>query len=272
MSGYQIHQGFSLKTEGISVKFSDSKDYFLTILDLAGQEVSLLNSENIRNQDEKENKGEIKENDEIKENKKDDNNFNLIEENKKNQNNIKESNYNDSLLEECLRDKLVTEKFIEDFIISYSYILVLVVGSITLNEQKLMKRIKNSLKNNQESFVIHNLQNCYKKEQVDDYIENTLKKLFGLKIQENHFFDIDINLYQKYFIKTDKNVTHLIFVNDYCDIAEYYNKAVNGFIKSKLKCIRGRTCFSVVERCKEFFIEKHDKFLLETIIILKKMI
>lgn len=278
LSGYQIHQGFSLKTEGISVKFSDSKDYFLTILDSAGQEVPLLNSENIQKLDVKENKDkinknneikeikeEIKENDEIKENKKDDNNFNLIEENKKNQNNIKESNYNDSLLETCLRDKLVTEKFIEDFIISYSNILVLVVGSITLNEQKLMKRIKNSLKEKQELFVIHNLQNCYKKEQVDDYIENTLKKLFGLKIQENNFFDIDKNLYQKYYIETDKDVTHLIFVNDYCDIAEYYNKAAYEFIKSKLKGVRERTYFSVVEKCKEFFIEKHDRFLLETI-------
>jgi exonuclease I len=128
-----------------------------------------------------------------------------------------------------------------------------------------MKRIKNSLKEKQELFVIHNLQNCYKKEQVDDYIENTLKKLFGLKIQENNFFDIDKNLYQKYFIETDKDVTHLIFVNDYCDIAEYYNKAAYEFIKSKLKGVRERTYFSVVEKCKEFFIEKHDRFLLETI-------
>ena len=47
LSGYEIKQGFSLKTEGISVKFSEADDNkFLTILDSAGQEVPLLNSEN----------------------------------------------------------------------------------------------------------------------------------------------------------------------------------------------------------------------------------
>ena len=33
-----------------------------------------------------------------------------------------------------------------------------------------MKRIKNSLRENQRLFVIHNLQNFYTKEQVNDYV------------------------------------------------------------------------------------------------------
>ena len=30
-----------------------------------------------------------------------------------------------------------------------------------------------------KSFVVHNLQNFYKKDEVEDYIENTLKKLYN---------------------------------------------------------------------------------------------
>ena len=267
LSGYQIKQGFSLKTEGISVKFSkadDDDNKFLTILDSAGQEVPLLKEENIENNQKKEQlqnnekkeieeKKELEEKEEIEE-KKDINEIKMdseiiekeenkeikqkkdeIEENKekKEKNEInnnaqinedEEFNKN-SELEKLLRDKLITEKFIEDFIISNSNVLVLVVGSITLNEQKLMKRIKQSLKENQELFVIHNLQNYYEKTQVNDYIDNTLKKLFELQIHENKFFDVDKNLNDRYFVETDKDVTHLIFVNDYSSIGEFYNKA-----------------------------------------------
>lgn len=41
-----------------------------------------------------------------------------------------------SLFEKSLRDKLITETYIQQFIIDTSHILVLVVGFITLNEQK----------------------------------------------------------------------------------------------------------------------------------------
>ena len=305
LSGYEIKQGFSLKTEGISVKFSEADDNkFLTILDSAGQEVPLLNSENkkveaknekieeknekeakkekeekeannkIEEKNEKEAKNEREEKNEIEakgeiEEKKEINNIQNNNDNIQNNNNINinaEEEFNkDSVLEQCLRDKLITEKFIEDFIIFNSNILILVIGSITLNEQKLMKRIKNSLRENQRLFVIHNLQNFYTKEQVNDYVENTLKKLFGLKIRENKFYGFDKDLNDKYYVETDKSVTHLIFVNAYCDITDYYNKPTYEYLKSKLIGVEERTKFSVIERCKEFFLEKQEKFLSELI-------
>ena len=321
LSGYQIKQGFSIKTEGISVKFSktdEDDNKFLIILDSAGQEVPLLKVENFENNQKKvikenneiKEKNEIEENNEIKEIKeieekkeiKDNNEIkiikekneieenkeikqkkenNKIEENKEEKNKINNNQDNknvqinadedfnkNSELEKLLRDKLITEKFIEDFIILNSNVLVLVVGSITLNEQKLMKRIKQSLKDNQELFVIHNLQNFYEKTQVNDYIENTLKKLFGLQIHENRFYDTDKNLYDRYFVEIDKEgtqVTHLIFVNDYSPIGDFYNKPTCKYLNSKLRGVGKRTCFSVVEKIKKFFIERQNKFLLDPI-------
>ena len=131
-----------------------------------------------------------------------------------------------------------------------------------------MKRIKQSLKDNQELFVIHNLQNFYEKTQVNDYIENTLKKLFGLQIHENRFYDTDKNLYDRYFVEIDKEgtqVTHLIFVNDYSPIGDFYNKPTCKYLNSKLRGVGKRTCFSVVEKIKKFFIERQNKFLLDPI-------
>ena len=142
-------------------------------MDSAGQEVPLLQSAN--NLKEKNNEEENKKQNEIKiENDKE----NIKEGNDKE--NIKEEKaLNETkLLEKCLRDKLITEKFLEEFIIHTSDVLILVVGNITLNEQKILTRIKNSLQKEKKNiYVIHNLQNYQRKEQVEDYIENTLKKL-----------------------------------------------------------------------------------------------
>ena len=252
LSGYTVPQGFSIKTEGISVTFGDRDDHCVAILDSAGQEVPLLNNEN-------NSRNELKEN-EIKDKNSIENEDNKIEINQI------EGNDDNSLLEKSLRDKLITEKFIEQFIINTSDILVLVVGAITLNEQKILERIKKIVGDKKFLFIIHNLQNFQNKYQVDDYIENTLKKLYGVKIQENNFQNIDEKYHKKYYVEeNNRKITHLIFINDYCNNADYYNKPTTEFLKQKLAVEQNRTKFSVIEKCKNFFIDIENDFLEENI-------
>jgi hypothetical protein len=66
--------------------------------------------------------------------------------------------------------------------------LILLVGNITLTEQKLLSRIKteiSKLKKDKKIYIIHNLKDFTTDEQVNDYIENTLKKLYKIEINEN---------------------------------------------------------------------------------------
>ena len=82
--------------------------------------------------------------------------------------------------EQYSRDKLITEFFLQKFIIWKSDVLILVVGNISLTEQKLLLRIKKEVKSldkNKQIFIIHNLKDYSTEEQVNDYIENNLKKL-----------------------------------------------------------------------------------------------
>ena len=103
---YNIPQGFSLKNEGISVAFGDKDDYCIAMMESAGQEVPLLS--NVINPEE-----DINEEENIKLNEiKEDNN----NEKKKEEKAIDEI----GLLEQCLRDKLITEKFFRR--IYYTYI------------------------------------------------------------------------------------------------------------------------------------------------------
>ena len=250
LTDYVVPQGFSISTEGISVRFGDKAEHCIAILDSAGQEVPLLNSSiNL-----KENNVEVK-NNHLNE---------IIEENnkeKKEQKTLDEA----GIFENCLRDKLITERFLEEFIINTSDIMILVVGNITLSEQKILTRIKNSLKNKKQLYVLHNLQNYQNKKQVEDYIENTLKKLYGIKIEENNFQNIKEDYHTKYYVETDSNITHLIFINDYCDIAAYYNNPTIEFLKKNIDVVQRRTYFSVIEKCKEFFLIIQGDFLEENL-------
>ena len=117
---------------------------------------------------------------------------------------------------------------------------------MTLNEQQLLARIKKEAKNKQ-IYIVHNLQNYQTHEQVKDYIENTLKNLFDINIEENIYQkflksenETEENYFTKYFIEKgksgedEKNFTvHLILVNDYCEINEYYNRPTINFLKKE---------------------------------------
>jgi hypothetical protein len=143
-----------------------------------------------------------------------------------------------------------------------SHILILVVGNINLNEQKLLENIKNSLKNEQYLYVIHNLIESYSKEQVENYIEGQLKNLYGIKLKEINFQDNKGNYHQKYYVEEgNEKITHLIYVNEYSPIAEYYNNPTINFLKNKNKAEQRRTKFSVIDSCKEYLEKISDKFI-----------
>ena len=147
LSGDILPDGASIKTQGISIKYPKMKeggkeaDYIL--MDY-GFEDALL------------------ENDEFK------NDQNISKE----EAGIK--------LKSIVSDKILTEHFIQNFIIQKSNILILVIGILNYQEQKLLNRIKteneNKFKNETPPpfFVIHNLQAFSLKKQVEDYIEETL--------------------------------------------------------------------------------------------------
>ena len=262
LSDYPVRQGFSVVTEGLSLKYGEEKDHCVAILDSAGKESPLLNpNEDLVLNDNSGAKNE--ENEEIEENEeKNESKININKLKDEEEEKLKES----KKYEICLRDKLITETYIQRFIIEKSHILVLVVGSINLNEQKLLENVKSLLKHDQYLYVIHNLLELNTKEQVNNYIEGTLKKLFSIKLKENYFLD-NKGDYNKVYYVEEKNekVTHLIYVNEWSSIASYYNFQTINFLKFKYKGEQRRSRFSVVEECKNFLIQIGSQFIEEII-------
>ena len=249
LSEYEIPKGFNVKTEGLSIRYGESESHNLAILDSAGQETPLLKEGNNENKENKEIKSSVSVN--HKDTPKD---LNEI--------------INENEIEEYSRDKLISEFFIQKFIIYKSNILIIIVGNITLNEQQLLTRVIKEAKDKQ-IFVIHNLQNFVTQEQVDDYIENTLKKLYNVKIKENIYqnflYTNNDKFFNKYFIEEDKKIAHLILVNDYSEISYYYNIPTIQFIKKEMEVTKERQQFPVIEECQKFLIELSEEILEENI-------
>ena len=209
ISKTKLISGTNIHTEGLSIKYPDRKimkDKNIILLDSAGFESPVLKNnddeqevedekmkkekEDKKNEDENENK--------IEENNKEENNKDNEEENEESQededgikeakkemeNKLREKREN-MQFKESAKDKIMTEVFLQNFIINNSDILLLVVGIMSYSEQLLINKIKNECKElkKEKLFIVHNLQSFRKVEQVENYIKKTLLKCktFNLK-------------------------------------------------------------------------------------------
>ena len=241
ISGIKLPIGTSIRTEGLSIKYPQIEVYSnrnIALLDSAGFETPVL-------------KGE--------ENKLEENN---IEEEKANS--IKSER---ELFKEKCRDKIITELFLQNYIINYSDILIVVVGILTYSEQKLLNKIKSEIKKaklNKTLYVIHNLKTYTTIKQVEDYIKEILLKnaTFDLQKQQKISTKINDNKGEIYYEKnSDISSYHLIFANEDSEAGDYYNKYSLEFIENTYKFLKDFGSFDVIETVKDRFKQLAKNFI-----------
>ena len=224
ISKMNFHSDMRIKTEGLSIKFSDLKlfkDRKIALLDLAAQETSLSILDNER-----------------------------------------------------YRDKLMTEFFLQNYIINNSDILIVVVGFLTISEYKLLMKVKHEMermgrtKRKIPLYIIHNLRALTTKEQIDDYIKNTLLKSATFTLEKGHNIstklDKNSEVYNYYEIGQDKEqkIIHLIYANEGSPAGKIYNQYALDFIENSYQDIPGLQPFDVIETIKERYI-KVSKDIIE---------
>ena len=256
LSKINLPSGTSLRTEGLSVKYPDLEIYTnrkIVLLDSAGLETPVLKeNENAKVKNEentelitKENKDDLKAEEEI-ENK------------KKNQK---------ELFREKSREKLLTELFLQNYIISNSNILIIVVGILSYSEQKLINGIQSEIqrtKINRKLFIVHNLITYTTKDQIKEYIDTYLLKSATFNLEKGH----KINSSTKeengiYFFEqnTEPKIYHLIFANEGSEAGEYYNNFTLNFIENQYADVTDLKPFDVIETIKDKFIEISKEIL-----------
>ena len=152
-----------IHTEGLSVKYPDLKGHkerYLILLDSRGMQTPVLKNNNEEPM--------LKENELEKE--KSEKSFDEFQ-------NDKEFKQNKEFKENS-KDNLLTNLFLQNFILNVSDILLVIVGELTYSEQLLITKIKIEAQKQNKSriFIIHNLKEFITKEQVENYIHNCLLK------------------------------------------------------------------------------------------------
>jgi hypothetical protein len=152
------------------------------------------------------------------------------------------------------RDKIITEYFLQNYIIHNSDILIIVIGNITYSEQKLLNKVKSELiraKKNKTLYVIHNLMFFRTKKQVEEYIKNILLKSATFNLEKQIIPNENSECY--YEKGTEPLVKHLFFSYEFSEAGNYYNKYTLKYLEKAYITILNLEPFDVLKTVKERF-------------------
>ena len=215
--------GLSIKTEGLSIKYPDLERF-------KNRKLILLESEVLEIPILNNNKYKI----------------------------IEDENY---IFQDKSRDIILTELFLQSFIIKHSDILILILGQLTINEQKLLIKVKKyiqDLNRKKPLIIIHNLRELKTLKQVNDYINNTLKLSSTFSLEVNHEVNLDneeSNWICFFEPESDPKIYHLIYGRKYSEVEDFYNNKTLEFIYNLVSSIPDKESFDPIDCIKNHFIE-----------------
>ena len=181
--------------------------------------------------------------------------------------NIKEDKVNEYFKEKS-REKLITELFLQNYIINNSDVLIVVVGILTYSEQKLLMKIKKEIersKLNMPLFIIHNLITYTSVQQVNEYINEFLLNSATFTLEKGHGISTKtesktgIYFYEK---NKDQKIYHLIFANEGSEAGKYFNNYTLDFLENNYQNVTHLQSYDVIETIKDRYI-KLSKDIIE---------
>ena len=171
------------------------------------------------------------------------------------------------------REKIITELFLQNYIIYNSDILIVVVDMLSFSEQKLLLKVKKIKKDMEKSntplYIIHNLKSLNTVEQVKDYIQNTLLKNATFTLEKGHNVSTDINqndgIYY-YEVTKDKSqqIYHLIYANESSLEVRHFNDFTLNFIEHSYQSVTHLEPFDIIESIKDRYINLSKDIIEKT--------
>jgi hypothetical protein len=289
--GRDLPNGFSVTTKGLSISFPTGMDN-IALFDSVGFESPLLEIDG----DEYRLKSDNKETDnefykkmnkldmEIKKLKKENSKLEDIREKEneyfRERNEFRKKILNkDGQLIDLTNERRVTDFFLQRFIIESAHVILLVVGKLSIEDQFFLNKLTTLIKEEKGRFlqkviVIHNLMTMEKKDVVEKYIEETLKKSLTFTLEEKKDLKIegrrDKNSYNRslYYEKNDdsdknskKGIIHIIMAKYGTEAGDYYNDSAIDYLKKAGNTVFNTEEFDVIKNLKEYFCNVGDTIL-----------
>ncbi len=171
------------------------------------------------------------------------------------------------LAKEKSNENKFTEYFLQNYIINYSNILILVVGILTFSEQKLIDRIKTEIRRSKIDkplYIIHNLMTYEEIKQVKDYIKKFLLKSATFKLVKGHNVSKNKGIYY-HEENSNPKIFHLIYAKDKTNAGIYYNTFTINFLENSYQQqVTDITEYDVIESVKKRFVELSKEIIEKT--------
>lgn len=167
---------------------------------------------------------------------------------------------NEEIRHKIIDDLTITDIFIQDFILDVCEVILIVVGQISLYDQKIIERISSKYKAKKTIIIIHNFNNLYSIEDVEKQIQKDIFNIF--EIVERTIPETDIHEYIE--INNDKakqNIIHLVLGVDWCESGMKYNEKSIGYLQNILDTRVEKKQFDLIEELKKYMEENYSFYL-----------
>lgn len=180
-------------------------------------------------------------------------------------------------VDEMEKNISLTDNFLLNFVLKKSNFLIVVVGALNLYEQKLLMKLKSKDEEHKEAFkemkrifVIHNLKELSKKEEVKEHIKNVMLKSTTFKLEEKETQLVkegEKNKNSKFFIEKhqDKEIQiyHLILAKDKSEAGNYYNDFTYDMIWQQYNYFHCYNSFDLISEIKNEIINISEKIFVK---------
>lgn len=167
---------------------------------------------------------------------------------------------NQEIKQKMLNDRILTDIFIQDFILESSEVILIVVGPLTQDDQKLIERISRKYKLKKKIVIVHNFANIWDKKTIEERIESDIKRAFHTI--ERNIPNSDIKEYiEKKQEKELENNIHLVLGAENQDSGFKYNDVTIKYLQEILDTRTEKRRFNILNELKEFLKENYRLYL-----------
>lgn len=155
-----------------------------------------------------------------------------------------------------LKDRHITEHFLQNFILEQSDCILIVVGKLTFSDQKLINRILKQYGNSpsKDIIIVHNYHQMTEVIQVHQSIEEDIKGAFNVKRapieineEEGKFYNREVYINLDY-----RAVRHVVTAREGTRAGDYFNPPVFHLMKSLVHSRTPREPFDIVKIMAEY--------------------
>ena len=170
---------------------------------------------------------------------------------------------NDEIRREMINDRIITDVFLQDFILDVCGVIVIVVGQLSQNDQKFIERIRKKYQAKKRIIIVHNLFDIDSLENVKRKVQKDIGLGFDTvaRVIPNAEDDNVKEYIEKMNDKERENISHLVLGNEDSESGQRFNKWTIEYLRDILDTNVEKRKFNIFNELSSFFEENYRLYI-----------